>query len=72
MQNSLHYFCILFVTVIHAEIKRHSNLHTEKRSGWESGGAGLEKQGEIESVFGSKQRPSDQDQISADQTVVLK
>ncbi len=36
------------------------------------GERGLEKQGEMKSVFESKQRQSDQDQIGADQTVVLK
>lgn len=53
----------------------HRNTHiytlTRTRVTGRVGERGLEKQGGMKSVFESKQRQSDQDQIGADQTVVL-
>lgn len=50
----------------------HTHTHATRVATVRVGERGLGKQGEMKSVFESKQRLSDQDQIGADQTVVLK
>lgn len=55
------------------DIQTYTQSHTHRA--WVTGKVGergLKKQGEMKSVFESKQRQSDQDQIGVDQTVVLK